>query len=168
MLQISLFSNFNCCDSDLCLCWQVVNSQLQFRYDLGSNDRIVALAGVNVSDGVMHLARVERHGNQVVLRLDSGEGQFYAERWPVDEHRLLRLSSATGGGFVTHNYWTNAPIIQSQIVQSRLWQCYFVASSVCCGLMAKTAQDFSIEMLQLINQLHFGTGHLCCWDYFAG
>jgi len=84
-----------------------VNSRLQFRYDLGSGDHIIRLPDVDVSDGMRHVARVTRYGNQAILRLDSGEGRFYAERWPTEEHRALRLESASGGGEVTRNVWTN-------------------------------------------------------------
>jgi len=100
---------------------QIVNSRLQFRYDLGSDDRILTLPGVNVSDGMRHFVRVSRYGNGAVLRLDAGEGRFYAERWPSDEHRALRLEVASGGGEVTHNFWTNQfhtrAIVDSQLLR---------------------------------------------------
>jgi len=69
-----------------------------------------------------HFARVSRYGNGAVLQLDLGEGRFYAERWPTDEHRALRLESASGGGEVTHNVWTNEFDTQS-IVDSKLPCC---------------------------------------------
>jgi len=84
-----------------------VNGQLQFRYDLGNDDHVLSLPDVNVSDGMRHIARVTRYGNQAILQLDSGEGRFYAERWPTDEHRALRLDFASGGGEVTRNEWTS-------------------------------------------------------------
>jgi Laminin G domain len=93
--------------------FQVINSQLQVRYDLGSGDRSLVLSGVNVSDGEQHLVRVDRHGNQVVLQLDAGEGPLYTEQWPLDEHRLFRLSAASGGGQVIQNVWTKAVTVQS-------------------------------------------------------
>jgi len=84
-----------------------VNGRLQFRYDLGSDDLVVSLPGVSVSDGMRHVARVSRYGNQAVLRLDSGEGRYYAEHWPTSGHRALRLQDASAGGEVTRNVWTN-------------------------------------------------------------
>ena len=99
---------------------QIVNSRLQFRYDLGSGDHILTLPAVNVSDGMRHFVRVSRYGNGAVLRLDAGEGRFYAERWPTDEHRALKLELASGGGEVIRNFWTNQlhtrAIIDSQLL----------------------------------------------------
>lgn len=86
---------------------QIVSSRLQFRYDLGSGDHILRLSHVNVSDGMQHFVRVMRYGNGAVLRLDSGEGRFYAEHWPSEEHRALRLNFASGGGEVIRNVWTD-------------------------------------------------------------
>jgi len=97
-----------------------VNSRLQFRYDVGNDDHVVNLPDVNVSDGMRHVARVSRYGNQAVLRLDSGEGRFYAERWPSDEHRVLRLKFASAGGEVTRNVWTNAVSSRHSIIDSKL------------------------------------------------
>jgi len=85
---------------------QIVSSRVQFRYDLGSGDHIIRLPHVDVSDGMRHFVQVTRYGNGAVLRLDSGEGRFYAERWPTEEHRSLKLDFASGGGEVTRNVWT--------------------------------------------------------------
>lgn len=57
------------------LCFQVVDSTLQLRIDLGSDDRILALPHVNVSDGLWHTARMRRWGNQAALQLDNGDGR---------------------------------------------------------------------------------------------
>jgi len=105
-----------------------VNSRLQFRYDLGSDDLVVSLPGVNVSDGMRHVARVSRYGNQAVLRLDSGEGRFYAEHWPTSEHQTLRLQDASAGGEVIRNVWTSG-ISTHSIVDSML---LFLASEIVC------------------------------------
>jgi len=86
--------------------YQIVKSQLQFRYDLGTDEYTLRLDEVNVSDGMRHVARVTRYGNQAILRLDSGEGRFYAERWPTSDHRALRLDVASSGE-VTRNVWTD-------------------------------------------------------------
>ena len=66
-----------------------------------------------------HVARVTRYGNQAILRLDSGEGRFYAERWPTNEHRALRLHVASGGGQVTRNEWTSE-VETHAIIDSKL------------------------------------------------
>jgi len=97
-----------------------VNSRLQFRYDLGSDDIIVRLPEVNISDGMRHFARVSRYGNGAVLRLDAGEGRFYAERWPTNEHRSLRLHAASGGGEVIRNFWTNEINTHHPVIDSKL------------------------------------------------
>jgi len=107
-----------------------VSSRLQFRYDLGSGDHVLRLGGANVSDGQRHVARVTRYGNQAMLRLDSGEGRFYAERWPTDEHRALRLAEAFAGGEVVRNVWTNE--ISSRSIIDSKWRrrcespCYLI------------------------------------------
>jgi hypothetical protein len=98
---------------------QIVDSELQFRFDLGSDDRMLRLTGINVSDGEKHVARVKRYGNQVILQLDAGEGPLYAEYWPADEHRMLRLGLASAGGEVIHNVWTNAVTVNQGIAQSK-------------------------------------------------
>lgn len=90
-----------------------MNSELQLRFDLGSGDRHLTLSGVNVSDGEQHLVRIDRHGNQVILQLDAGEGPLYIEHWPLNEHRMFRLSAASGGGQVIQNIWTKAVTVQS-------------------------------------------------------
>lgn len=46
------------------------------RIDLGSDDRVLALPHVNVSDGLWHTARMRRWGNQAVLQLDGGDGRY--------------------------------------------------------------------------------------------
>ena len=46
------------------------------RIDLGSDDRVLALPYVNVSDGLWHTARMRRWGNQAVLQLDGGDGRY--------------------------------------------------------------------------------------------
>ena len=60
----------------LCICFQVVQSRLRMRIDLGSDDRMLALPDVNVSDGLWHTARMRRWGNQAVLQLDGGDGRY--------------------------------------------------------------------------------------------
>ena len=104
---------------DILYICQIVNNYLQFRYDLGSGDNIVSLPYVPVNDGVLHTVRVSRHGNQVILRLDSGEGRYYAEQLPSDSHRLLTLSSSASvhvAGDVTYNVWTNAAAVAQNLV----------------------------------------------------
>lgn len=66
------------------------------------------------------MAKVSRYGNQAILRLDSGEGRFYAERWPSNEHRALRLQNASGGGEVTRNVWTKQISTRHSIIDSKL------------------------------------------------
>jgi len=117
-----------------------VDSRLQFRYDLGSDNRIVSLPGVNVSDGMRHVARVSRYGNQAILRLDSGEGRFYGESWPTNEHRALRLQDASAGGEVIRNEWTNVISTRHSIIDSTL---LFDASKL---LLLHFSEDFPGEL----------------------
>ena len=49
------------------------------RIDLGSDDRVLALPYVNVSDGLWHTARMRRWGNQAVLQLDGGDGRYVSD-----------------------------------------------------------------------------------------
>lgn len=53
---------------------QVVDSNLELRVDLGSDDRVLTLP-VNVSDGLWHSAYMQRWGNQISLQLDGGDGR---------------------------------------------------------------------------------------------
>ena len=54
---------------------QIVDSHLQMRIDLGSDDRSLSLPHVNVSDGLWHTVHMRRWGNQAVLQLDGGDGR---------------------------------------------------------------------------------------------
>ena len=98
---------------------QIVDGYLQFRCDLGSGDTVVSLPDVPVDDGVLHTVKVSRYGNQVILRLDFGEGRYRAEQLPTDSHKLLALDSSASvfaAGDVTVNVWTNEVTIQQNLV----------------------------------------------------
>ena len=46
------------------------------------------------------------------LQFRSGEGPFYAEHWPLDDYRLLRMEMASGGELF-RNIWTNEVTVQA-------------------------------------------------------
>jgi len=106
----------------------------------------------------MHFAHVKRYGNQVILQLDAGEGPLYAEHWPADEHRLLRVGKASGGGEVVRNVWTNMISVQS-IAGSKnfillLWNTKFISavsvlfSCTNCGNAPLNAYQFTANICQ--------------------
>ena len=105
---------------------EIVNGYLQFRYDLGSGDQILALPNVRVDDGVWHTARVERHGNQVILWLDSGDDIFFNSTFPVDARRVLRISNLFGLGEVRTNPWTQEITVKDNLARTCLQDIRFM------------------------------------------
>ena len=91
--------------------WQVRESRVQFRYDLGSGDRVIALTGVNISDGAWHVVSVSRHAHQVELWVDGGEGRMRVERDDRDGHRLVAVDGrrVNAGAEVTYRKYTSEP-----------------------------------------------------------
>ena len=49
---------------------EVVNGQVQYRFDCGSGEGLVRVSGVNVDDGIWHEVRLERHGSLAELIVD--------------------------------------------------------------------------------------------------
>ncbi|XP_074646658.1 neural-cadherin-like [Tubulanus polymorphus] len=62
---------------DKAMTLRITNSELNFIYALGSEQRTVKLPNVNVADGAWHTAKIERWGKMVFLKLDGGEGRYY-------------------------------------------------------------------------------------------
>ena len=76
----------------------------------------------NVSDGAWHTVTVSRYGNQVILRLDNGEGEYYAESWPSDKmHRLMALrgSMMFGAAQVSFNPWSGQAYVDEPLSNSK-------------------------------------------------
>ena len=61
------------------------------RIDLGSDDRVIELPYVNVSDGLWHTARMRRWGNQAVLQLDGGDGRYALLRPVYTKQKQTRM-----------------------------------------------------------------------------
>jgi hypothetical protein len=55
--------------------FQVKDTRLRFRYNLGDGEQNLALTYVNISDGYWHTAKVKRVGQWVTLTVDKGEGR---------------------------------------------------------------------------------------------
>ncbi|CAH1778847.1 unnamed protein product [Owenia fusiformis] len=73
---------------------EIRDKKIQFRYNLGGAVNILPLSYVNVSDGQWHVARVERMGKQVTLKLDHGEGRYINHtEGELHGHQLIRISS---------------------------------------------------------------------------
>lgn len=105
---------------------EVVNGILQFRYDLGNGDWNLSLPYVRVDDGVWHTARVVRHGNQVILRLDGGDDIYFNSTLPRDARRVLRISNLYGLGEVRMNPWSLAVTVKGNLVPSCLQDVRFM------------------------------------------
>lgn len=68
-----------------CCCQQIVQGQLQLRYDIGSDnvdinrrEQTVTLP-VTVTDGDLHHVTVSRVGKLFKLSMDGGEGRYFAQ-----------------------------------------------------------------------------------------
>ena len=48
-------------------------------YNLGDGEISIQLSNVQVSNGQYHNVTLERYGKEFMLKLDSGEGRYYAE-----------------------------------------------------------------------------------------
>lgn len=81
----------------------------------------MALPNVNVSDGLWHSVSVSRFGNQMILKLDNGIGDNYAEAWPRNAFRLLALdgSAVFGAAQVSYNPWSGEAYVQRALAQSK-------------------------------------------------
>lgn len=52
------------------VCYWFQFHQVQYRFDCGSGEGLVRVAGVSVSDGLWHDVRLERHGNTAEITVD--------------------------------------------------------------------------------------------------
>ena len=96
---------------------QVNEKHLLFYYDLGSGNRYLSLDYVDVNDGVWHVVKIGRYGNQAVLQLDTGEGRFYNETWVEEGHQLMYLDTqAHGTAYVTYQIYTNRAISSNDLI----------------------------------------------------
>ena len=59
--------------------FQIIESRLQVAYNLGEDNYFVPLSNVQASDGQWHKVVMERFGKEFIVKLDSGEGRYYAE-----------------------------------------------------------------------------------------
>lgn len=99
---------------------EIVESRLRFLYDLGSGDRILTLPYVDVADGLWHTVNIERYGTNGVLRLDRGEGKYYAELDFADQHRWISLSGMEvfAAADVRYNPFSHTPYINDDLLSS--------------------------------------------------
>ena len=94
--------------------YQIVEEKIRFRYNLGGGQEIVELSHVNISDGQWHTVYVERIGQWVVLKLDSGEGRYFNETFGVHSgHLHVRVSqrSLFAGGDVRFPSSDSPPLV---------------------------------------------------------
>ncbi len=102
--------------------FQVVDSHVEMRIDLGSDDRILSLPHVNVSDGLWHTVQMKRFGNQAMLSLDGGsDSKHYIESDPEDGHRLMYLDveHVYGGADVNYPPYWNDPEVTDVLANSK-------------------------------------------------
>ena len=105
-----------------CICFQLVSSKLRLRYDLGSDERDLWLTYTNASDGLSHVVTINRYGNQVILKMDHGEGKYYNESFPTDEHRLMFIHDTRqtyGGAEVYYRKYVTQPVVTDVLVSSK-------------------------------------------------
>ncbi|XP_064640913.1 neural-cadherin-like isoform X2 [Lineus longissimus] len=73
--------------------------KLVFQYNFGINNRELSLPFVKASDGEWHSAHVQRFGRIVTLKMDIGEGKFYASTPGIPtDHQLTLLEGTVLGG----------------------------------------------------------------------
>ena len=91
-------------------------------YDLGDDDRFLSLPYVNVSDGRWHAVKINRYANQVILRMDNGEGKYYAESYPDNRFREIDIhpDGVFGAARVTFNEFSQAATVEDTLVDSCL------------------------------------------------
>lgn len=105
----------------LCTFLKVVDTHLQVVYDLGSNNQIVPLNYVNVSDGLWHNVSVVRYDNQVILKLDHGDGKYFNQSMPSSQHQLIYVSGyrqVFGGANAYYKTFHNTPTLSKLLVAS--------------------------------------------------
>ena len=77
---------------------------------------------VNASDGLWHVVTISRYGNQVILKMDQGEGKYYNESLPNEEHRLMYMHDTRqtyGGAEVYYRKYVQEPIVSEVLVSSK-------------------------------------------------
>ncbi|ELU14775.1 hypothetical protein CAPTEDRAFT_226653 [Capitella teleta] len=99
---------------------EVVDSHLTFRYDLGAGDRILSLPHVDVADGLWHSVHIERYGTNGVMRLDGGEGKYYAEQPFLDQHRWITIDEDLiyASAAVTYNVYTGEAYVDGDLIHT--------------------------------------------------
>jgi len=134
----------------------LVNSKLNLLIDLGSDERSLVLNGVNASSGQWNTVKVMRQGNQVILSMNGGDGRYYAERPPAEEHRLLALSGKQifGGAKVEYKLYRSQATVESTLLEScindiRYDNRYFPMTS---------SEDSSITDVDLVNNVRSREG----------
>ena len=90
------------------------------RYDLGSGDRVLSLPYVTVDKGRWHSVVIERYGTNGILRLDRGEGKYYAELGFVDQHRWLAFAGSNifAAADVKYNEYSGEAYVNGDLVNS--------------------------------------------------
>ncbi|KAH3883569.1 hypothetical protein DPMN_007529, partial [Dreissena polymorpha] len=74
-----VFSITDASDSSKYIKSKIEGGRLLVSYNLGDGEIIIQLSNVQVSNGQYHNVTLERYGKEFMLKLDSGEGRYYAE-----------------------------------------------------------------------------------------
>ena len=97
-----------------------MENNVRFRFNLGSGEVELRLTYVNISDGQWHTVYVDRHGQWVTLKLDTGEGRWFNETLGIPSgHLHIKLDKRgllTGGNarFPIHS----APLVDNDLKDS--------------------------------------------------
>ena len=76
---------------------------------------------MNASDGLWHVVTISRYGNQVILKMDQGEGKYYNESLPSEEHQLMNIHDTQetyGGAEVYYKKYVQEPIVTEVLISS--------------------------------------------------
>lgn len=94
---------------------------VRFRFNLGSGEVDLRLSQVNVSDGQWHTVYIDRHGQWVTLKLDTGEGRWFNETLGMPSgHLYMKLSQhgLLAGGDARFPSSISPPLIDNDLRDS--------------------------------------------------
>lgn len=135
---------------------QIVNNQLQYRYNLGGGTNILILRGANVSDYKWHNVTVNRIGNFATLTMH-GVGHVSGT---VGSHMLLDSNGIIYAGGVPSRFNTKPPYDMQGGYQTHLWYflCLFrvhlVELAVCFPIHSKGVianEAFFVQFLSTVD-----------------
>ena len=101
---------------------QLRDGHPQLRCDMGQGDIIVSLTDVDASDGLWHVLTIYRYGNQIIMKMDGGEGRYYNESWPQDAHRYIILQDrwTALAASVYYRKYHEFPVVEDGVEDSKL------------------------------------------------